>query len=175
MNLLVDPIQQRFSPAFNRHDLTFREMDGLCDAIEMLEGIFVSSQPSTLSMIFQFIIKFLQPIASLLARVNIEGNVAVAALRLYELISRKADLTEEWGPGEKKRMEVAVGELLVNYKRWDDGLVPCPVWPSSVSRGSGLMVDTKEEIDEDEPFVDVCYISDLLVNLIAGDSQQLGF
>jgi len=37
------------------------------------------------------------------------------------------------------------------------------------------MVDTKAEIDEDEPFVDVCYISDILVNLIAGDSQQLGF
>jgi hypothetical protein len=36
------------------------------------------------------------------------------------------------------------------------------------------MVDTKGEIDEDEPFVDVCYISDLLVNLIAGDSQQIG-
>jgi hypothetical protein len=36
------------------------------------------------------------------------------------------------------------------------------------------MADTKEEIDEDEPFVDVCYISDLLVNLIAGDCQQIG-
>lgn len=36
------------------------------------------------------------------------------------------------------------------------------------------MVDMKEDVDEDEPFVDVCYISDLLVNLIAGDSQQIG-
>jgi len=124
MNLLVDPIQQRFSPAFHKHDLTLREMDRLCDAIEMLEGIFASSQPSTLSMIFRFIMRFLQPIASLLARVNIEGTVAVAALRLCELISRKADVTEEWGPGEKKRMEVVVGELLVNYKRWNDGLRP---------------------------------------------------
>ena len=84
----------------------------------------MSSQPSTLSMIIQFIVRFLQPIASLLARVNIEGNVAVAALRLYELISRKADLTDEWGQGEKKRIEVAVGELLVNYKRWAVGLRP---------------------------------------------------
>ena len=29
-------------------------------------------------------------------------------------------------------------------------------------------------IDEDEPFVDVCYISDMLVNMIAGDCQQIG-
>lgn len=65
--------------------------------------------------------KFLQPIASLLARVNIEGNVAIAALRLFELLSRKADVADEWGVGEKKRTEVAIGELLSNYKRWDHG------------------------------------------------------
>jgi hypothetical protein len=29
-------------------------------------------------------------------------------------------------------------------------------------------------MDEDEPFVDVCYISDMLVNMITGDSQQFG-
>jgi hypothetical protein len=37
-----------------------------------------------------------------------------------------------------------------------------------------LTLDTKEEIDEDEPLVDVCYISDILVNMITGDSQQIG-
>jgi hypothetical protein len=37
-----------------------------------------------------------------------------------------------------------------------------------------LMIDTKDEVDADEPAVDVCYISDLLVNLISGDSQQIG-
>src|SRR5271170_2305556 len=90
----------------------------------MLEGIFHSSQSSTLPMIFRFVMKFLQPIASLLARVNIEGNVAVLALRLFELISRKADITEEWGVGEKKRTEISMGELLTNYKRWNDGMYP---------------------------------------------------
>jgi hypothetical protein len=121
MNLLVDPIQQRFNPAFNIKDLTSKQMDRLCDGIEMLEGIFHSSQSTTLPMIFRFVMKFLQPIASLLARVNIEGNVAVAALRLFELISSKADLTEEWAVGERKRTEVPIGELLTNYKRWSDG------------------------------------------------------
>ena len=29
-------------------------------------------------------------------------------------------------------------------------------------------------MNEDEPFVDVCYISDMLVNMIASDSQHLG-
>lgn len=87
----------------------------------MLEGIFHSSQSSTLTMIFRFVIKFLHPIASLLACVNIEGNVAVAALRLFELISRKADVTDEWGVEEKKAAEAAIGELLLNYKRWNNG------------------------------------------------------
>jgi len=76
-------------------------------------------------MIFRFVTKFLQPIASLLARVNIEGNVAVAALRLFELISKKADLTEEWAVNERKRTEVAIGALLSNYKRWNDGTNIC--------------------------------------------------
>ena len=88
----------------------------------MLEGIFHSCQSTALPMIFQFVMKFLQPIASLLARVNIEGNVAVAALRLFELLSRKADISEEWGIGEKKRVESAIGELLTNYKRWNGGI-----------------------------------------------------
>jgi hypothetical protein len=87
----------------------------------MLEGIFHSSQSITLPMIFRFVMKFLQPIASLLARVNIEGNVAVAALRLFKLISAKADLNQEWALGEKKRTEIAILELLSNYKRWSDG------------------------------------------------------
>jgi hypothetical protein len=90
----------------------------------MLEGIFHSSQSSTLGMIFRFVMKFLQPIASLLARVNIEGNVAITALRLFELLSRKTDLTEEWAVGEKKRTEIAIGVLLTNYKRWNDGTFP---------------------------------------------------
>lgn len=88
----------------------------------MLEGIFHSSQSTTLPMIIRFVMKFLQPIASLLARRNIEGNVAIAALRLFELISRKADVTEEWGEGEKKRTEIAIEELLSNYKRWNNGI-----------------------------------------------------
>ena len=71
-------------------------------------------------MIFQFVMKFLQPIASLLARVNIEGNVTIAALRLFELLSRKADITDEWGVEEKKGTEIAIGELLTNYKRWNN-------------------------------------------------------
>jgi hypothetical protein len=88
----------------------------------MLEGIIHSSQSSTLPMIFRFVLKFLQPIASLLARVNIEGNVAIAGLRLFELLLRRADLSEEWATGEKKRTEIAIGELLGNYKRWSDGM-----------------------------------------------------
>jgi hypothetical protein len=72
-------------------------------------------------MIFQFVTKFLQPIASLLARVNIEGNVAIAALRLFELLSRKADVIDEWGVEEKKQIEIAIAELLANYKRWNSG------------------------------------------------------
>jgi len=87
----------------------------------MLEGIIRSSQSSTLPMIFRFVMKFLQPIASLLARVNIEGNIAIAALRLFELLSRKADVTDEWGVEEKKQTEIAIGELLSNYKRWNNG------------------------------------------------------
>ena len=109
--------------------------------------------------------KFLQPIASLLARVNIEGNVAVAVLRLFELLSQKADLTEEWALGEKKRTEAAFGLLLSNYKQWNDG---------THLHNCLLTWDTDAEIDEDEPFVDVCYISDMLVNMITGDSQQIG-
>ena len=72
-------------------------------------------------MIFRFVLKFLQPISSLLARVNIESNVAIAGLRLFELLTRKAELTEEWAAAEKKRTEVAIGELLTNFKRWSDG------------------------------------------------------
>lgn len=37
-----------------------------------------------------------------------------------------------------------------------------------------LTLDTNGIADEDEPFIDVCYVSDMLVNMIAGDSQQLG-
>jgi hypothetical protein len=88
----------------------------------MLEGIFTSSMPTTLPMIFHFVMKFLQPVASLLARVNIEGTVAGAALRLYELITRKADLSEEWALEEKKRIEVSISLLLSNYKRWREGI-----------------------------------------------------
>jgi hypothetical protein len=72
-------------------------------------------------MIFRFVLKFLQPIASLLARVNIESNVAIASLRLFELLTRKTELTEEWAVVEKKRTEIAIGELLTNFKRWSDG------------------------------------------------------
>jgi hypothetical protein len=122
MHLLIDPIHQRFQPAFHTHALTQKEMDSLCDGIEMLEGIFASSHPTTYQQISTFILKFLQPVASLLARVNVEGNLAVAALRLFERISRG----EDWGGGEKKRLEVAVGELLANYKRWNDGQIPQP-------------------------------------------------
>ena len=67
-------------------------------------------------------LKFLQPIASLLARVNIEGNVAIAGLRLFELLSKRVDLSDEWAIAAKKRAEVAIGELLGNYKRWSDGM-----------------------------------------------------
>ncbi len=35
-------------------------------------------------------------------------------------------------------------------------------------------LDTNGIADEDDPFVDVCYVSDMLVNMITGDSQQLG-
>jgi hypothetical protein len=37
-----------------------------------------------------------------------------------------------------------------------------------------LTKDTREDIDDDEPFIDVCYISDMLVNMITCDSQQFG-
>ena len=87
----------------------------------MLEGIFQSSHSHTLPMTFHFIIKFLQPVASLLARVNMEGNVAISALRFFELLTQKADFSEEWAIGEKKQCEIAIGELLTNYKRWTDG------------------------------------------------------
>jgi len=90
----------------------------------MLEGIFNASQPSTQQMIFQFVLKFLQPIASLIARVSVERTVAIAALRLFELITRKADFTDEWAKPEKKRLEVAIGELLANYRRLNDGICP---------------------------------------------------
>lgn len=40
--------------------------------------------------------------------------------------------------------------------------------------GCLLTRDTHEEIDEDEPLVDVSYISDILVNMITGDDQQIG-
>ena len=105
-------------------------------------------------MIFRFVSKFLQPITSLLGRINIESNVAVAGLRLFELLTRKAEVTEEWASGEKKRTETAIEELLTNFKKWRDG-------------SNGLA-------DEDEPLLDVCYISDMLVNMIAGDTQQFG-
>jgi len=130
----------------------------------MLEGIFQSSHPTTISMIFFFVMKFLQPVASLLARLNIESNVAVASLRLFELISRKADLTEEWALGEKQKMQTAIAELLTNYKRWNEGALSCNL----------VDVDTNGEIDDDEPFVDVCYLSDMLVNMIHCDTQQTG-
>lgn len=39
MNLLVDPIQQRFQPAFRTTDLTSKEMDRICDGIEVLISI----------------------------------------------------------------------------------------------------------------------------------------
>src|ERR1700738_1446616 len=107
----------------------------------MLEGIMQSSQPSTLPMIFHFVMKFLQPIASLLARVNIEGNVAIAALRLFELISKKADLTEEWAISERKRTEVAIAELLTNYRRWSDG---------NQTLYKVVDIDTNGVADEDE-------------------------
>ena len=141
MNLLVAPIENRFDSAFHNSNLTNKEMDRICDGIEvlssasgellnnqMLEGIFSSSHPSTLPMIYRFVMKFLQPIALLLARVNIEGGVAIAVLRLFELVSRKADLTEEWALGEKKQTEGAFGLLLSNYKQWNDGINKCRSW-----------------------------------------------
>ena len=36
MNLLVDPIQQRFNPVFRSGDLTSQEMDRICDAVEVI-------------------------------------------------------------------------------------------------------------------------------------------
>jgi hypothetical protein len=35
-------------------------------------------------------------------------------------------------------------------------------------------LDTNGDMNEDEPYVDICYISDMLVNMIASDSQQFG-
>jgi hypothetical protein len=43
MNLLVDPIQQRFQPAFRTTDLTSKEMDRICDGIEVRNPIAVSN------------------------------------------------------------------------------------------------------------------------------------
>jgi hypothetical protein len=43
------------------------------------------------------------------------------------------------------------------------------------ARMSGVNIDTDGLADEDEPLIDVCYISDMLVNMIAGDTQQFGF
>ena len=43
MNLLVDPIQQRFQPAFRTTDLTSKEMDRICDGIEVLASIPTSN------------------------------------------------------------------------------------------------------------------------------------
>lgn len=37
-----------------------------------------------------------------------------------------------------------------------------------------LTPDTHGLDDEDEPSIDVCYVSDMLVNMIAGDTQQIG-
>ena len=84
----------------------------------MLEGIFDSSQPSTLPMIFRLVIKFLRPVASLLTQVNIEGSIVVASLRLFELITRKTGMTDNWTTEEKKQLEIALGELLCNYKQF---------------------------------------------------------
>ena len=39
---------------------------------------------------------------------------------------------------------------------------------------SMLTPDTHGLDDEDEPCIDVCYVSDMLVNMIAGDTQQIG-
>ena len=35
MNLLVDPIERRFEPIFRTSDLTSKEMDRICDGIEV--------------------------------------------------------------------------------------------------------------------------------------------
>jgi hypothetical protein len=35
MNLLVAPIEKRFDPAFHTTDLTSKEMDRICDGIEV--------------------------------------------------------------------------------------------------------------------------------------------
>jgi hypothetical protein len=72
-------------------------------------------------MIFRFVSKFQQPIASLLGRVNIESNIAVSALRLFELLTSKAEGAEEWARTEKGTTEVAIASLLTNFKRWSDG------------------------------------------------------
>jgi len=82
-------------------------------------------------MVFRFIVKFLQPVASLLARVNIEGNIAISSLRLFELLSRKADLNEEWAIGEKGRTSIAISELLANYTRWSEGSTIL-FWPTDL-------------------------------------------
>ena len=49
--------------------------------------------------------------------------MAISALRLFELVSRKADVTDEWGVGVKKQTEIATGELLSNYKRWNSDIL----------------------------------------------------
>jgi hypothetical protein len=38
----------------------------------------------------------------------------------------------------------------------------------------GVDLDTNGDMNEDEPYVDICYISDMLVNMIASDCQQFG-
>jgi len=43
MNLLVDPIQERFNPVFRSGDLTSREMDKICDAIEVHSDISIAN------------------------------------------------------------------------------------------------------------------------------------
>ena len=80
-------------------------------------------------------LKFLQPIASLLARVNIESSIAIASLRLFELLTRKVELTEEWAAAEKKRTEIAIGELLTNFKHWSDGISPFDVSDVQIPMG----------------------------------------
>ena len=35
-------------------------------------------------------------------------------------------------------------------------------------------LDNSDDLDNDEPFVDISYVSDMLVNMIAGDTQQIG-
>jgi hypothetical protein len=131
----------------------------------MLEGMFNATQPNSISMVCRFVMTFLRPVASLLKRGNIEESVVGSALRLFELITRKIDVTEKWAASEKRTLEMAIEELLINYREWDRGSY---YWPTSLIGGNSA------NLDGGEPFIDICYISTMLTNMIAGEGQEFG-